>query len=160
MATRGAIGIMHGDVLKVVYSHWDNYLDHNGRILANHYRDSAKVNRLVALGQISSLAPEIGVKHDFSCFESPMPADEYERKYGNMTTFYGRDRGEEGTGHKTFTTFLEFMEWADRCGCEWYYIMNQGVWYVGNFYERDSRHYRKLVELNESLEIEAEEEAA
>jgi len=160
MATRSAIGVMHGTVLKVVYCHWDGYLAHNGQILAEHYRDSAKVNNLVALGQISSLGPEIGVKHPFGSLEGEMSREEYDSKYGDMTTFYGRDRGEENVGHKTFTEFNEFLAWADKCGCEFYYIMQAGVWYVGNFYERDPRHYRKLVSLAESLEIERAEEAA
>ena len=32
MATRSAIGVMHGYKCKAVYCHWDGYLDHNGRI--------------------------------------------------------------------------------------------------------------------------------
>jgi hypothetical protein len=160
MATRSAIGVMHGTVLKVVYCHWDGYLAHNGKILSEHYADSAKANNLVAQGDISSLGAEIGEQHAFSRLDTEMPLAEYEAKYGHMTTFYGRDRGEENVGHKTFTDFEQFLEWADGCGCEFYYIMNQGQWYVGNFYERDGRHYRQLQLLAESLEIEGAEEAA
>ena len=46
MGTRSRIGVMHGDKLKSVYCHWDGYLEHNGRILQEHY-DSAKANQLV-----------------------------------------------------------------------------------------------------------------
>ncbi len=28
MGTRSFIGVMHGDVCKVVYCHWDGYLEH------------------------------------------------------------------------------------------------------------------------------------
>ena len=37
MGTRSRIGVMHGDVVKSVYCHWDGYLEHNGVILQEHY---------------------------------------------------------------------------------------------------------------------------
>ena len=64
MGTRSRIGVMHGDVCKSVYCHWDGYLEHNGDILETHY-DSAKANTLVALGDLSSLAPYIGEELPF-----------------------------------------------------------------------------------------------
>ena len=60
MATRSAIGIRHGDVIKGIYAHWDGYVECNGRILFENYRDSVKVNRLISLGDLSSLGAEIG----------------------------------------------------------------------------------------------------
>jgi len=66
MGTRSRIAVMHGEVCKSVYCHWDGYLEHNGAILQEHY-DSSKANQLVAMGDLSSLRPEIGVKHPFSC---------------------------------------------------------------------------------------------
>lgn len=160
MATRSRIGVMHGDVVKHVYCHWDGYLSHNGDILQKHY-DSTKANNLVALGDISSLRPEIGVDHPFSRFETEISDAEYERLYGDMTTFYYRDRGEENAKDwKVSHSFDEFLDHVEGCGAEWYYIMKDGVWYVGNVYERDSRHYKTLVPLAESLELEAQEEAA
>ena len=65
MGTRSRIAVMHGSVCKSVYCHWDGYLDNNGRILQEYY-DSAKANNLVALGDLSSLRPNIGEKHAFS----------------------------------------------------------------------------------------------
>jgi hypothetical protein len=58
MGTRSRIAVMHGDKCKSVYCHWDGYLEHNGLILQEHY-DSAKANHLVALGDLSSLRPNI-----------------------------------------------------------------------------------------------------
>lgn len=131
MATRSAIAVTHGTVVKGVYCHWDGYIDHNGKILQEHY-DSAKANNLVALGDISSLRPTIGEQHPFSSV-GVMPADEYEAKYGEMTTFYGRDRGETGTGWKTFADAQEFINHFDGCGCEYFYLMHEGVWYVSQY---------------------------
>jgi hypothetical protein len=48
-----------------------------------------------------------------------------------MCTFYGRDRGEKGVEFKVAQTFAEFLGQAEGCGAEYYYIMKDGVWYVG-----------------------------
>ncbi len=148
MATRSAIGVMHGDVCKAVYCHWDGYIDHNGRILQENY-DSTKANFLVALGDISSLRPEIGEQHPFSKFECK--DGEYdEAKYENWTTFYGRDRGEEGTEWKTFHSLDSFISYYDGCGAEYYYIMKDGVWYVSQY----GRPLEVLADVINSMETE------
>ena len=151
MGTRSRIGVMHGSVCKSIYCHWDGYLEHNGAILQEHY-DSAKANNLVALGDLSSLKPEIGEKHAFSQFE--LRAEEvagYKLLTENMCTFYGRDRGEEGIEFKSDMTFDSFFDRAEGCGAEWYYVMQDGAWYVGNTYEHDVKFYKKLVLLSEAL---------
>jgi hypothetical protein len=148
---------MHGDNVKSVYCHWDGYLEHNGAILQEHY-DSVKANQLVALGDLSSLKPNIGEKHAFSQFE--LRAEEvagYKLLTENMCTFYGRDRGETGTEWKTHTNFVDFFAEVEGSWCEWYYIMRDGVWYVGNIYEKDERFYKKLVPLTEALATVKEE---
>ena len=135
MGTRSRIGVMHGDVCKSVYCHWDGYLEHNGRILQEHYGSdqSPKANHLVALGDISSLGKEIGEKHAFSQFE--LRAEEvqaYKELTENWTTFYGRDRGEEGVEFATDHTFAAFLDRVEGCGAEYYYILKDGVWYCGS----------------------------
>ena len=157
MGTRSRIGVMHGDNVKSVYCHWDGYLQHNGAILQEHY-DSVKANQLVALGDLSSLRPEIGEKHAFSQFE--LRAEEvagFKLLTENMCTFYGRDRGETGTEWKTHTNFVDFFAEVEGSWCEWYYIMRDGVWYVGNRYETDEKFYQKLVPLAEALATVKEE---
>ena len=157
MGTRSRIGVMHGDNVKSVYCHWDGYLEHNGAILQEHY-DSTKANQLVALGDLSSLRPEIGEKHAFSQFE--LRAEEvagFKLLTENMCTFYGRDRGETGTEWKTHTNFVDFFAEVEGSWCEWYYIMRDGVWYVGNRYETDEKFYQKLVPLAEALATVKEE---
>jgi hypothetical protein len=139
MGTRSRIGVMHGDVCKSVYCHWDGYLEYNGTLLQEHY-DSSKANFLVALGDISSLRPSIeipeGVEHSFD-----NPAKD-------ITVFYGRDRGEKGTDFRTDFTFADFLKRVDGCGAEYYYIMKDGEWYVGSPYKGS-----KLVLLSEALEL-------
>jgi len=148
MGTRSRIGVMHGDNCKSVYCHWDGYIDYNGRILLEHY-DSTKANFLVALGDISSLKPDVfigeGVEHSFE-----KPAED-------ITIFYGRDRGETGTEWKTDTTFEAFLERVDNCGAEYYYIMKDGEWYVGNVYGADAGELVLLAEALAEQDIEKAE---
>jgi len=158
MGTRSRIAVMHGDNCKSVYCHWDGYLEYNGSILQKHY-DSARANNLVALGDLSSLKPEIGEAHPFGYHGTELSAEKYEEQFGNMCTFYGRDRGEKGVEFQTDSSFEAFLERVEGCCAEWYYIMKDGVWYVGNVYERDERFYKKLVPLAEALAMLPEDAA-
>ena len=150
MGTRSRIGVMHCDKCKSVYCHWDGYLSHNGRILQDHY-DSAKANHLVALGFISSLKEEIGEKHPFSgCDVIPnISFQKYEELYGKMTTFYGRDRGDKNVEFTVDQSYDEFL--SKEYDCEYYYIMNDGVWYVGVACETDNMVPGQLYVLSEQL---------
>ena len=76
-----------GNVLGI-YCHYDGYIEHNGYILSNYYNTKEKVNELMALGNLSSLAehpsPKEGETH---CFEEP---------FNDVCIAYGRDRHEKG----------------------------------------------------------------
>jgi hypothetical protein len=153
MGTRSRIGVMHGDKVKSIYCHWDGYLSFNGRILQDSY-DSAKANNLVALGDLSSLRAEIGEKHAFSKFDLPKEEVEaFETLTENWCTFYGRDRGEKNTEFEVDHTFEQFLARVDNCGADYYYIMENGVWYCGSMHERDP-FYRRLVLLSDALKPE------
>jgi hypothetical protein len=76
MGTRSRIGVMHGDLVKSVYCHWDGYIAHNGKVLQEYYT-SAQANELVALGDLSSLRPTIGVEHAFSHYDTEMNQEQY-----------------------------------------------------------------------------------
>ena len=153
MGTRSRIAVMHGTVCKSVYCHWDGYLHFNGRILQESY-DSARANQLVALGDLSSLRATIGEKHKFSPFDQQeLSNEEFEKQFGNMCTFYGRDRGEKGTEFEVDHTFEQFLERVDGCGAEYYYIMENGEWYCGSMHEGNP-FYKRLVLLSQALESE------
>ena len=155
MGTRSRIGVMHGNIVKSVYCHWDGYLSHNGAILQEHY-DSVKANQLVALGDLSSLKQEIGAKHAFGKIGmTPAEQEAYEVEHGNSCTFYGRDRGETGTEWQVAHTFDEFLEQVNKCCGEYYYIMRDGVWYCGDTYGRTELS-NKLTALTEALASEKE----
>lgn len=60
MGTRSTIGIVRGyhDTTRI-YCHWDGYMEWNGAILQKYYNTADKVEKLIALGNLSSLGPEI-----------------------------------------------------------------------------------------------------
>ena len=130
MATRSTIALEYADgTIGQVYCHWDGYLEHNGVLLSKHYSNPFILRDLIDLGDVSSLKPTIGTKHAFSHFDTEMKQEEYETLYGNMTTFYGRDRGEKGTDSKKFVDYENYV----RCHQyeEYEYILRKdGNWYV------------------------------
>jgi hypothetical protein len=131
MATRSAIAVMHGDRAKAIYAHWDGYLAHNGYILQNCY-DSVKANKLISMGDLSSLGKDIGEKHDFARDAVYVDIGS-DVSCSEDCTFYGRDRGEEGTEFKSFDTYAAMRDYFEGSGVEYYYIMKDGVWYYSTY---------------------------
>ena len=130
MSTRSIIAVMHGNKAKAVYCHWDGYLAHNGYILQNCY-DSVKANKLVAMGDLSSLGADIGEAHDFG---RTMSDDMYADigcgvSCSKDCTFYGRDRGEEDTGYQTFQSLNDMLEAAEGRWAEYAYILKGNEWF-------------------------------
>ena len=127
MGTRSLVAVMHGDVCKSVYCHYDGYLDYTGRILHKHY-DSTLANQLIARGDNS------GIKETLE-----------------EMNFYA-DRGEEDVSWQVAHTFEEFLVQVDRCGGEYYYVMRDGVWYAGCIYDTEGLIKDGLVPLAQALE--------
>lgn len=72
-----------------IYCHWDGYPEHVGFILAKYYNSLERAEKLVSLGDLSSLAKNIE------------PTDKntihnFENKQKYVCVYYGRDRGEDG----------------------------------------------------------------
>jgi hypothetical protein len=111
MGTRSTIALEYADgTVEQVYCHWDGYLEHNGQILLKHYSNPFILRDLIDLGDISSLKSTIGTKHAFSQFElRAEEVAEYKVLTENMTTFYGRDRGETGVSAKKFASYEDYM---------------------------------------------------
>jgi hypothetical protein len=111
MATRSTIALEFADgTIGQVYAHWDGYLAHNGKILFENYSDPFKLRELIDFGSLSSLRPQIGTKHPFSHYDVPgMTLEQYSNLYRDMTTFYGRDRGEGEYEANYFKDFEDFL---------------------------------------------------
>jgi len=128
MGTRSLVGVMVGDKCRAVYVHWDGYLEGVGAELQN-YTTQEEVEELIADGDRSTLD----------------------------SGFY-KDRGETGVGPRTYATFEKFLDAADGCGAEYYYIFKDGVWYCGDCYARWSDGTElsgALVSYDDAVEIEA-----
>lgn len=141
MATRSTIALEFADgTVEQVYCHWDGYLSNNGQILLKHYSDPFKLQRLIDLGAISSLGPEIGEKQDF---------DKRDTHNDNWSLIYARDRGEDLVKHK----FKDFEDYKANAQSEEYnYILRtDGKWYVEFYGEFDGL-------LNEAFAFQSEEE--
>ena len=126
MGTRSRVAVMHGDVCKSVYCHFDGYLEYTGQILLKHY-DSTKANLLVSMGDNS------GVKETVE-----------------EMNFY-KDRGEEDVSWQVAHSFEEFLEQVDGCCGEYYYVMRDGVWYAGCMYATEGLTEGALTRLDEAV---------
>ena len=101
-------------------------MSNNGQILLRHYSDPFKLQRLIDLGAISSLGPEIGEKQDF---------DKRDTHNDNWTLIYARDRGEDLVKH----TYKDYADYKANAQSEEYnYILRtDGKWYVEFYGEFD-----------------------
>ena len=156
MATRSTIALEFADgTIGQVYSHWDGYLAHNGKMLFENYSNPFILRDLIDLGSISSQAPTIGTKRPFSHYDTELSLVEFNNKYGNMTNFYGRDRGETNTEAKYFKDYEHFL--VDGQQEEYDYILRNingvATWFV-------SDHTGDFMLLTEAFAKEAKEAEA
>ena len=123
MGTRSTIGVVDEDgFVQGIYCHWDGYPEYNGKILRDHYTTPAKIMKLIKLGDLSSLGPKIGRKHDFRSGD------------GEQCTAYKRDRGEKGTEAQTYKDIFEFL--ADDRGQDFTYVYVNGKWECRDVYKQ------------------------
>ena len=88
MSTRSLIAKQIGeDKFRTIYCHCDGYLEHNGRILLEHYNTVEKLDELLGLGSLSFLAPKINPDT-----EKP---HSFEEPQEDVVLAYARDRGDE-----------------------------------------------------------------
>jgi phosphoribosyl-AMP cyclohydrolase len=127
MGTRSRVGIMHGDVVKSVYCHYDGYLSCTGQILQQHY-DSVKTNRLVRRGDNSGIHEEI-----------------------EDMNFYNEHDEDKELAWQVAHSLEEYIEQTHNCGGEYYYVMKDGVWYVGAVYATTGLVKDGLVSLVDAL---------
>jgi hypothetical protein len=116
MSTRSTITIEPEDgSIRSIYCHFDGYIDHNGRILLEHYKTPAQVNALIDLGNISVLGEKVA--------PSALSLHAFGRPEAGVTVAYHRDRGED-----LHITYLESLSDID---CEEFnYLFRDNTWYV------------------------------
>ena len=128
MATRSSIGYLKADgTVTAIYAHWDGYPAGNGRILQEHYQAAYKIGKLIHLGDVSVLAPNIGNKIDFD--------DREAQAVNNQCLFYGRDRGESNTECRDYASIAE---WVEQGGQEYNYLWTGKQWVVNDHAQQDA----------------------
>ena len=139
MATRSTIAKLgKNGIIKAVYCHSDGYLEHNGKILNEYYKDESKVDELLAHGDLSTLNQNIGEKLPFNDYTSF-----HEKK---QCRFYHRDRGEK-LRIEILTSEKDILDYASSCCAEYVYMFAFGYWYVYDF------ENKSFVELEEELYV-------
>jgi hypothetical protein len=107
MGTRSTIALEYADgTVDQIYCHWDGYLDYNGEILLESYKDPFVVQKMMGLGDMSSLKEDL-----------------------NECTFYARDRGERINVARRFKDFDAYEKDHDYQEYE-YILRTDGHWYV------------------------------
>lgn len=154
MGTRSDIIVHRGDgKWHRIYCHWDGYLENNGRILFDHYTSQSKADALVALGDLSSLGPELGSKHSFEWrdklhkkYGSKAPETVEYKRFEATCLVYGRDRGERDVVGTVSDTLAGC--WPDNeTWTEFTYVWDDGKWWVGDSNEGS----QTLIDLGDAL---------
>ena len=120
----------------VIYCHFDGYLEHNGKVLYEHYNDSNEVDRLLDLGFISfldnRLEPDPNVEHSFK------------NKQDGVTLAYSRDRGDVEVNAKIMP-MKEILDWQ---GIEYVYIYtldNKWICLIADEAKKGFKDLKKLL---------------
>lgn len=123
MSTNSVIAIKENNKFKCIYCHWDGHIHYNGSILNKSYQDVDKINRLIDLGDISSLGEEVEPNAD--------KEHTFFKKQEGVTLAYHRDREEdfEDVAPKICSSLEEIRK--NYSGPYFYYYdINDSNWYV------------------------------
>lgn len=136
MSTRSSISMIKEDgSVSQVYCHWDGYISNNGIILFNYYQNVDKIKKLISLGDMSSLKPEVE-PNGYHTYNSPQD---------NVTIFYGRDRGEKNTKPQQFKNIKEFLQGGNFEGYNYVYKEKSNKWYLLDRREHKLKALKGLV---------------
>ena len=120
MATNAFIGIVNLDgTVSSIYLHFDGYDEHAGAILRQHYADRELAKELIALGDLSILAPSL---------DCPVGHSFYTPQRGHCVAYH-RDRGEPWFDVKTIN--CSFDEWVSdlRESRDYFYTFFRNKWH-------------------------------
>jgi len=139
MSTRSNIVYDTGESVRAVYCHHDGYLDHNGRILFEHYNSEDKVEALINIGDFSSLKPTV---------------EETRKKLMNCE-------------QETYRTLNHYMHQVDGSDIEYIYLWDKYMWWISrnieiNLWDRSEyeKGYREWIFYHSKFEPLAQELAA
>ena len=131
MSTRSLIALALADgKIAAIYCHSDGYVESPGvgYTLNRWWTDPMKVAKLIGLGNLSCLGPDLGKRHSFE--RKTKPGMDRNAADSTLTTAYGRDRGDADSKALTFAPSSLFRE-AQSWDAEYLYLMDKnGAWKV------------------------------
>ena len=119
MGTPATVLAKQGDNYRAIYNNFDGYPSYLLKMLQEHYQDEDKVQRLIDLGDVSSIRKEVdipaGVTHS------------YGNAHPDITIAYGRDRGEDRTEYRTYSTLDEALS-QEGNNTQYVYLWENNKW--------------------------------
>lgn len=96
-----------------IYCHWDGYIKGGvGETLYKHYKTEKQVNKLLLLGDLSTLGN--------------LPIAAWDSTSADVCNNY-RSRGETDIDAKTFNSLQEIVNFWD--DCNYYYVFDDNKWW-------------------------------
>ena len=129
MSTNAVIAVRTNEnTVKAIYLHWDGYIEHAGKLLIKNYNSLEMTEKIVNLGDLSSLKKRLSPnKDEIHSFEKPIH---------DVTVAYHRDRGDD-------LNIIE-LSWSENSqymlnilketvpSAEYAYIFNDNKWFVAD----------------------------
>ena len=126
MGTRSNIGIVNTDKsITSIYCHWDGYPEYVGKILLNHYITSDRVNKLMQLGDLSSLGEDM----------YPTESHTFDNPQKGVCVAYGRDRGERNVDSVICEDLGQYEDLGGDTGTNYQYLFEDNKWMYRNTYK-------------------------
>lgn len=117
MSTRGVIAVEDSDkTCRAIYVHFDMYLDGGGLCLTQHYSTPDRIEKLLALGNLSALGDKLS-------------EDDPEPEAQDVCVAYHRDYGEEYEAPDEWKSADELLANAhESYWAEYVYLFRNGEW--------------------------------
>ena len=124
MSTRGVIAVEDSDkTCRAIYVHFDMYLDGGGLCLTQHYSTPDRIEKLLALGNLSALGDKLSK-------DDPEPEAQ-----DVVCIAYHRDYGESYNAPRVWETADKLLDQAsDIYWAEYVYLFRDGEWYFDTPY--------------------------
>ena len=129
MGTHCSISILKeelaGTTYKGIYCHYDGYPEHNGMLLLENYNTEELVEKLISLGDMSTMGEKIEPDPEKGEHNFDKPQDD-------VCVYYHRDRGEEWQWTQPHEAKTE-QEHYERYKHEYNYLFYKGKWYWNDY---------------------------
>lgn len=147
MSTRCRIGLEKADkTIKSIYCHFDGYPEGVGKTLKEHYNNPADIEKLLELGDISSLGTFYDEALAKEAWEKQYDKEWHEsekgRKASEMTIPY-KDRGEDCPA-RTDESQEEYISKAGKCWEDYTYLYKEDYNGIYRWHVMETPYFKEL----------------